>query len=79
MTWSASSEILLVIVCLVSIVFGRCNFDTAPFLNEIYAELTTTSVTHGWPHGWHVRHGATTASRGSDSMAVSCSDSGSRR
>ena len=48
MTWSASSEILLVIVCLVSIVFGRCNFGTAPFLNVIYAELTTTSVTHGW-------------------------------
>ena len=48
MMWSAPSETLLVIVCLVSIVFGRCDFGTAPFLNVIYAELTTTSVTHGW-------------------------------
>ena len=46
MMWSASSEILLVIVCLV---FGRYDFGTAPFLNVIYARSSQPRVTHGWP------------------------------
>ena len=50
MTWSASSEIVLVTACLALIVWVDVNLDTAPFLDviNICTELTTTSVTHEW-------------------------------